>query len=60
MKSTELRNKKTDELQMLLHELLDEQFKMRMQKVMGQMENTHRFKEIRQDIARVKTVLNEG
>ncbi len=60
MNVSDLRGKKPEELQVTLHELLDEQFKMRMQKVMGQTAETHRFKELRKNIARVKTVLNEG
>ena len=59
MKVEELRKKNSSELQNELQELLKEQFKMRMQKSSGQMSNTARFKSLRRDIARIKTVMNE-
>tara|TARA_R110000868_G_scaffold318028_1_gene578843 strand:- start:47973 stop:48176 length:204 start_codon:yes stop_codon:yes gene_type:complete len=42
-----------------LLELSEEQFKMRMQKGTGQLARSHRIKEVRKDIARVKTIINE-
>ena len=59
MKVEELRKKNSSELQNELQELLKEQFKLRMQKSSGQMSNTARFKSLRRDIARIKTVMNE-
>ena len=59
MKAEELRKKSTKELQEELQELLKEQFKLRMQKSSGQMSNPSRFKVLRRDIARVKTVMTE-
>lgn len=59
MKVDELRKKNSGELQNELQELLKEQFKLRMQKSSGQMSNPARFKSLRRDIARVKTVMNE-
>jgi len=38
--------------------LLREQFNLRMQRATGQLGKPHRVKEIRRDIARIKTVLN--
>ena len=38
---------------------LREQFNLRMQKATGQLSQTHLLKQVRRDIARVKTVLNE-
>ena len=59
MKASEMREKSADELNGELTSLLKEQFNMRMQRGIGQMEQSHRFKEVRRDIARVKTILGE-
>ena len=59
MKANELRQKSTEELQKELHGLLEEQFKLRMQKGTGQLARPHLMKEARRNIARVKTVLQE-
>ena len=59
MKAQEIREKSVGELQEQLLELLREQFNLRMQKATGQLGQTHRLKQVRRDIARVKTVLNE-
>lgn len=59
MKATELREKSVDELNAQLIKLLEDQFKLRMQKSTGQLAQTHLLKQTRHDIARVKTVLQE-
>ncbi len=59
MKASELREKSVEELNAQLLELLREQFSLRMQKSTGQLEKTHLLKNVRRDIARVKTVLNQ-
>ncbi len=59
MKASELREKNTDELNKELLELLREQFNLRMQKGTGQMTRPHNMKNVRRNIARVKTVLRE-
>jgi large subunit ribosomal protein L29 len=59
MKATELRDKSVEELQQTLLGLLKEQFNLRMQKATGQLAQTHLLGQVRRDIARVKTVLNE-
>ena len=58
MKASELRDKSADDLQKQLHELLEQQFKLRTQKVTGQLRQTHLLKQNQRDIARIKTVLN--
>lgn len=58
MKASELREKKAEELTTEMHGLLREQFNLRMQRATGQLGKPHRIKEIRRDIARIKTVLN--
>jgi large subunit ribosomal protein L29 len=60
MKATELRKKSKDELKQDLEELLKEQFKLRLQKGTGQMSHPARFKELRREIARIKTVMAEA
>jgi large subunit ribosomal protein L29 len=59
MKATELRDKSVDELNKELMELLREQFNLRMQKGTGQLARPHQMKDVRRNIARVKTVLRE-
>lgn len=59
MKASELRNKKVTDLQDELQGLLREQFNLRMQKGSGQLSSPARFKSVRKDIARVKTVMNQ-
>jgi large subunit ribosomal protein L29 len=59
MKASELRKKSEAELKDELLGLLREQFNLRMQKGTGQLGSPARFKAVRKDIARVKTVLTE-
>ena len=55
----ELREKKTEALQQELDELLQELFKLRMQRGMGQATRPHLFKNAKHQVARIKTILNE-
>jgi large subunit ribosomal protein L29 len=59
MKASELRTKSQDELRETLHELLKEQFNLRMQQGTGQLGRPHLMRDVRRNIARVKTVMNE-
>ncbi len=59
MKTAELRQKKPEELDTLMLELLREQFNLRMQKGSGQLSKPSEVKRVRRSIARVKTVLTE-
>ena len=59
MKASELREKSAAELQDSLIGELEKQFKMRMKRATGQLEQSHEMKQVRRDIARIKTVLNE-
>ncbi|MCH8162918.1 MAG: 50S ribosomal protein L29 [Proteobacteria bacterium] len=59
MKAVELRQKKSEELDALLLELLREQFNLRMQKGTGQLGKPSEVKRVRRTIARVKTVIAE-
>mgnify|MGYP003950906759 CR=1 FL=1 len=58
MKAEELRGKTKDQLGDQLIDLRKEQFNLRFQRASGQLENTARMRQIRRDIARIKTVLN--
>ena len=59
MKATELREKTAQQLNEQLLGLLRDQFNLRMQKATGQLAQTHLLGQVRRDIARVKTLLNE-
>ena len=59
MKSEEVRQKTVDELNDQLGDLQKEAFNLRFQQASGQLENTARVREVRRDIARIKTVMNE-
>ncbi len=58
MKASELKEKSAEELNAELLNLLREQFNLRMQASTGQLAQTHELKNVRRNIARVKTVLN--
>jgi large subunit ribosomal protein L29 len=59
MKANELKNKSVEELNNELKGLLREQFNLRMQKGTGQLSQPHRVCQVRREIARVKTILNQ-
>lgn len=59
MKASELKAKSVEELKAELLGLLREQFNLRMQAATGQLAQTHLLKQVRRDIARVKTILTE-
>ena len=54
-----MKTKTVVELRDELKRLLQEQFNLRMQKGMGQLNNVHELGRVRRDIARVKTVLTQ-
>lgn len=57
MKAQELHEKSTEDLNGKLLELLREQFNLRIQISSGQLKKTHMLKQLRRDVARIKTVL---
>ena len=59
MKANDLRTKSVDELKDSLFDLKKEAFNLRFQKASGQLANTARVREVRRDIARIKTVLRD-
>lgn len=58
-RAAELRAKSATELKDELVELRKEEFSLRMIRGTGQLSDTSRFKKIRRDVARIKTILNE-
>lgn len=59
MSAADLRDKTPDQLRDQLVELKKEAFNLRFQMATNQMENTARMRQVRRDVARVKTVLNQ-
>ena len=59
MKAEEFRDMSIDQLDDQLLKLKKEQFNLRFQVASGQLENTSRVKELRRDIARVRTIAQE-
>jgi large subunit ribosomal protein L29 len=59
MKAVDVRAKSADELKDELLALKKEQFNLRFQAASGQLENTARVRQVRRDIARVKTLARE-
>ena len=58
MKIKELAELSSEELKHREGELVDQLFKLRFQKSLGQLESPMKVKNVRRDIARVKTLLN--
>jgi large subunit ribosomal protein L29 len=56
MKAADIRTKTLDELSDELASLKKEQFTLRFQRATGQLENTSRVRQVRRDIARIKTI----
>ena len=59
MKTSEVRDLSADQLKEKLTELKREQFNLRVQQATGQLENTNRRRQVRRDIAKVMTIINE-
>ena len=59
MKAAEIRDMTLDQLEEQLVNLKKEQFNLRFQAASGQLENTARVRQVRRDIARIKTIARE-
>ena len=59
MKASDVRSKSVDELKDELLKLRKEQLNLRFQRSTGQLENVSTVRQVRKDIARIKTVLTE-
>ena len=60
MKVDNFRSMSADELQKKLTDLKDELFHLRFQLAINQLDNPHKITEVKRDIARVLTVMNEA
>ncbi|GAA0305187.1 MULTISPECIES: 50S ribosomal protein L29 [Psychrosphaera] len=60
MKASDLKDKTVEELRAELLGLLREQFNLRMQQSSGQLAQTHLLRQVRRNIARVKTVIAQN
>ena len=59
MKVAEFRDLQVDELRQREKDMDDQLFRLRIQKSMGQLEAPAKVREVRRDLARVKTILRE-
>ena len=59
MKTNELRNLTTEELNKKVTECKEKLFSLRMQKATGMIEKPSRINDLRKEVARIKTILNE-
>ena len=59
MKVADIRELGVDELRTREKDLDDQLFRLRIQKSMGQLEAPAKVREVRRDLARVKTILRE-
>lgn len=59
MKTNELRKLTTEELTKKVQENKEELFNLRMQKATGMIEKPSRIHELRKEVARINTILNE-
>ncbi|HEX7418562.1 MAG TPA: 50S ribosomal protein L29 [Thermoanaerobaculia bacterium] len=59
MKVAEMRDKNVDELQIREKELSEQLFKLRFQRATGRIENPMKIREVKREIARIKTLLTE-
>ena len=59
IKASALRDKSVDELHVRERELSEQLYKLRFQRATGRMESPARMRQVRREIARIKTLLNE-
>ena len=59
MKAADIRAQTLDQMNDELAKLKKEQFNLRFQKASGQLEKTARVKQVRRDIARLKTIARQ-
>ncbi|MBE6624556.1 MAG: 50S ribosomal protein L29 [Ruminococcaceae bacterium] len=59
MKTNEIREMSSQDLEKKLKELKQELFNLRFQHAINQLDNPHKIADVKKDIARVKTILNE-
>ena len=55
----EFRSKSSPDIEKMLEDLVQEHFKLKLQAATGQLSNTSQFRNVRKDIARLRTILKE-
>ncbi len=60
MKTDEMREMNLSELQLKENDLREELFNLRFQKAMNKLENPLKMKDVKKDIARIKTIIREN
>jgi large subunit ribosomal protein L29 len=58
-RSDDLRQQKTEELELKLAQLVEERFRLRFRRATEAISNPLQFRSLRRDIARIKTILKE-
>ncbi len=59
LKASDLREETQEELQKRVSEMEDQLMRLRFQKATGQLDDVHKIRNVRKDLARVKTAINE-
>ena len=59
MKTADMREKTVDELNARERELSEQLFKLRFQRATGRIENPMKIRQVKREIARIKTLLTE-
>ncbi len=59
MTANEIRELSIDQLDTQVKELKQELFNLKFQKTLGQLQNTAKIKQVKRDIARMKTIITE-
>ncbi|HAO22059.1 MAG: 50S ribosomal protein L29 [Desulfobacteraceae bacterium IS3] len=59
MKASELRQMSGEEMQRKADDLKQELFNLRFQQTINEMKNSHKMKQTKRDIARIKTIIRE-
>ncbi len=59
LKGKEIRDMSRDEMEQRLVEVKEELFNLRFQNATGQLDNYKRIRELRHDVARIKTIMRQ-
>ena len=59
MKASEIRNLSLEEQHKKVRDLKEELLNLRFQNAIGQLENNRKLVQVKKDIARIKTIINE-
>ena len=59
MTANEIRELSIDQLDTQVKELKQELFNLKFQKTLGQLQNTTKIRQVKRDIARIKTIITE-